>query len=102
MTEFCIITTTTDDKELAKKLAAYVIHYKLAACVQISRVKSIFRWQGKIEYGAEYHLTIKSLSSNYLEVEKAIKAHHNYDVPEIIKIDITGGSSEYLGWLRKE
>jgi periplasmic divalent cation tolerance protein len=31
-----------------------------------------------------------------------IKAHHSYDVPEIIATPITGGSAEYLSWLENE
>jgi periplasmic divalent cation tolerance protein len=44
---------------------------------------------------------IKTLSTNYSDIEKAIIKHHNYSLPEIIKLDITSGLPQYLNWVRQ-
>jgi uncharacterized protein involved in tolerance to divalent cations len=36
-----------------------------------------------------------------IDSEKAIIKHHNYSLPEIIKLDITAGLSQYLNWVRE-
>jgi len=43
---------------------------------------------------------IKALSDNYNEIEKSIKLNHNYQLPQIIKLDITDGLPEYLKWVQ--
>ena len=44
---------------------------------------------------------IKTLSSKYADVEKIIVEYHNYNVPEIIKLDITSGLLQYLNWVKE-
>lgn len=96
------IFTTVPDKKTAEKIAETLIENKLAACVQIFPVKSIYRWKGKIERGKEYLCIIKSKEALYRKIERKIKEIHPYTVPEIISSTILSGSSQYLKWLDKE
>jgi periplasmic divalent cation tolerance protein len=102
MRRFIQVVTTTDNRENADKIAAAVIEQRLAACVQISSCRSIYRWHGRIEQGDEFVCTIKSRLELYPELEKAIRREHGYEVPEIISTEITTGSSDYLAWLDQE
>ena len=49
---------------------------------------------------SEYRIMLKTHSANFRSIERFIKKEHNYSTPEIIKIDITDGSEEYLNWLK--
>ena len=100
-TEFCIIITTTDNLKNANDITSYLIENKLAACVQLEEVLSSFYWEQKFCQLKEFRLMIKTLSTNYSDIEKAIIKHHNYSLPEIIKLDITSGLSQYLNWIRE-
>ena len=93
------IITTVDSKTKAKEIAEFLVKNKLAACVQISPIDSIYRWKGKIEHAKEYKLTIKG--KNFKAIEKAIKSLHPYGVPEIIQIKVKASKS-YSNWLKKE
>lgn len=96
----CIILTTTDDKEVADKLASYLVQNNLAACVQIDETTGFFKWEGKFSQGKEFRLMIKTISENYNDIEKIIRVNHNYTLPQIIKLDITAGLPEYLDWIK--
>jgi periplasmic divalent cation tolerance protein len=77
-----------------------VVSDKLAACVNITDVHSIYRWQGKVEKAGEKLLIIKTLKSHFSELERLIKANHSYDNPEIIAFDISAVSSDYAEWVK--
>jgi periplasmic divalent cation tolerance protein len=94
------ITTTTETKEEAQKIAQYLIEKKLAACVQIiGPVESTYRWKGNVETANEWLCLIKTLEGLFEKVETAIKKLHSYKTPEIIAVPIVKGSKEYLKWL---
>lgn len=95
-----IILCTCPDKTTAEQIAHLLIDGNLAACVNIvPGIISIYKWQGKIESSDEHLLLIKSNDENYQAVETKIKAHHPYELPEIVAISITNGLPEYLNWI---
>lgn len=99
--EFCIIITTTDNLENANEITSCLIKNKLAVCVQLEEVLSSFYWKEKLCQSKEFRLMIKTLSSNYKDIENTIIKYHNYSLPEIIKLDITSGLPQYLSWVRQ-
>lgn len=100
--KYIIIITTTDNKKIASSIAGMLIKAGLAACVQIERIDSFFFWRGQLEEIKEFRLLIKTRDSHYAEVEKSIISHHNYDLPQIIKLNITDGLPAYLEWIHQE
>jgi periplasmic divalent cation tolerance protein len=98
-----VILTTVPDRETADRIAAVLVEAKLAACVNIlPSVRSVYRWQGVVEKTDENQLLIKTAVERYREVEEAIRAHHPYEVPEIIALPISAGLPAYLQWLADE
>jgi len=96
---YSIIITTAGGKDAAKKIANLLVEKHLAACVQMFPVESVYFWQGKICEDNEVALFIKSRTSLFDEIAEAIKANHEYEIPEIIQIPVTNGLSDYLGWI---
>lgn len=100
MSGFAQISTTTDNRDEANKIARLLIEQKLAACVQIAGpIKSTYWWKGEVEQAEEWLLIIKSKEALFERVKKLIKENHSYDVPEILLMPITDGSQDYLKWL---
>jgi len=100
MNTYIQVTTTTETKEQAQKIAQYLVEQKIAACVQITGpITSIYRWKGKVENTQEWLCLIKTQDNLYNKVEAAIKSQHSYETPEIIALPIVKGSKEYLNWL---
>jgi periplasmic divalent cation tolerance protein len=98
---FCIILTTTDSAAIANKIAEALVAGDIASCVQIDNINSVFKWHGNITTSTEFRLMIKALSSNYNKIQDLLVSMHNYEIPEIIKLDITGGLPSYLNWLKQ-
>jgi periplasmic divalent cation tolerance protein len=98
-----MLVTTTGDRALAERIAIELVDQRLAACVQVDGpITSIFRWQREIETAEEYRLSIKTCQHRLPAAIDLIKARHNYDVPEIVVLEISAGTSDYLDWLRSE
>jgi periplasmic divalent cation tolerance protein len=95
-----IILCTCPDKDTAEKIAQLLVNDKLAACVNIlSGITSIYLWQEQMESAQEHLLLIKANKSCYQAIEKTIKMHHPYELPEIIAVPIDNGLPEYLHWI---
>jgi len=101
MTKFIEVVTTTDSIEEARSLIDKILNLKLAACGSIVPIESSYWWEDKVEKTAEFQLTMKTIESNYVEIENLILQNHSYETPQIISIPILGGSREYLDWLVK-
>lgn len=103
MDQTILILTNLPDEATAVALAHRLVEHGLAACVnRLPGVRSVYRWQGRIEESAEVSLMIKSTQARYAELEKAIKSWHPYQLPEIIAVPIIGGSPEYLDWIMQQ
>lgn len=100
--EFSILTTTTDQSELADKMANAAVENQMAACVQIDVIKSVYRWQNKIESAEEFRLTFKTRTALIPALSKLIESMHNYDLPEMLVVGIDSGSIEYQEWMRQQ
>jgi periplasmic divalent cation tolerance protein len=94
-----IIQTTCSTKEEAKKIAEVLIKEKLAACVQLSEIESLYVWNEKFCCDNETLMSAKTRKENFEKVKSKIKELHSYDVPEIIQIDITNASKKYLKFI---
>jgi periplasmic divalent cation tolerance protein len=97
--EYCIILTTCPSRKDADTLASKLVKKKLAACVQLTGVTSCYTWKEELHTDPEIRLTIKTRARLYEAVERFIKQHHPYDVPQIIQIPILDGSDEYFDWI---
>ena len=101
MEKYIQIFTTTKKKEDAEKIARMLVEKRLAGCIQILPITSIYRWRG-IEREEEWLCLIKSKKTLYEELEKTIKEIHPHEIPEIIAVPIIAGSDDYLKWLNNE
>ena len=103
MTPYIQISTTTETKEEAQKIAQYLVEQKIAACMQITGpIESMYRWKGKVEKAVEWLCLIKTREDLFDKLEASIKKLHPYETPEIIAVPIVKGSKEYLNWLDNE
>jgi len=103
MTDKIVVLTTCDAEEQAARLARHLVEQRLAACVNIlPQVRSIYRWNEKVEDSSEWMLVIKSRRDLFSTLRAEIEKLHSYEVPEIIALPVVDGSPAYLGWLEHE
>ncbi|MBO0734900.1 MAG: divalent-cation tolerance protein CutA [Methylocapsa sp.] len=96
---YSLILTTCGAKEEAERIASRLVEQRLAGCVQIFAVDSVYRWEGAVERAKEWMLFCKIKASDFGAVEAAIREAHSYATPEIIAIEIETGAKAYLAWL---
>jgi len=98
-----LVLTNLPDAAHAQTLAAALVEARLAACVNIlSPCTSVYRWQGAVETTTEVPLLIKTTPARYAELEAAIRAHHPYELPEIVSVPVTQGLPAYIDWVAAE
>jgi periplasmic divalent cation tolerance protein len=99
---FIAVFITCSSGREASRIADMIIKKRLAACANIvSKIKSIFRWKGKIVKAKEILIIAKTGRDKFAELEREVKKIHSYEVPEIIAMPITAGSGSYLEWIDK-
>lgn len=100
--QFIEIHTSCGTEQEAKTIAATIVEKRLAACVQVLPVSSVYRWKGKIETDDEWLCIIKTTHERYPAVRDAILQMHSYECPQIVVLSILDGSSDYLNWIEEE
>jgi len=101
-TNYCIITTTIDDENIADRISTTLLKDHLVACVQSHTVQSKYHWNGTLETSEEILLQMKTKASLFEEIKVQIEALHSYDVPEIIMTPILDANDDYLKWIEEE
>jgi periplasmic divalent cation tolerance protein len=99
--KYIVVYTTFPDIATARKIVEALVRARDAACGNIFKLFSIYRWDDKIERNSEYGALIKTRASKYRQVEKYLKDNHPYDVPEIISWHIVRGQRQYLDWIHE-
>ena len=98
--EVLVLITTESSKTNALKIARLLLKNKLAACVSIKQIFSIYEWDDEIEETKEFEITIKS----QLELKDClidfVNKNSTYDIPQIIYKKYQA-EMKYYDWLNK-
>lgn len=97
-----VAMTSAPNADEATSLATRLIEERLAACVQILRIRSLYRWQGKLSDDQEQLLLIKTRADLLPALEATIQVHHSYELPELTVLPLFMGSAAYLQWIDQE
>ena len=92
--------TTESSKMNALRIAKLLIHKKLAACVSIKQIFSIYEWDDDIEETKEFEITIKSKPEFKDDLIDFLHKISTYDVPQIIYKKYNA-EINYYNWLNK-
>ena len=94
-----IIVSTFPSKQSVTSIANHIVKKKLAACVNITKISSVYAWKGKIENQDEYIALFKTTKKNQSALKKELKKLHPYDVAEIAEINVESINKPYMKWL---
>ncbi|PIR16631.1 MAG: divalent-cation tolerance protein CutA [Deltaproteobacteria bacterium CG11_big_fil_rev_8_21_14_0_20_49_13] len=99
MRHIIIFSTAPSEKEAAR-IAKALVGKKLVACVNmVPKLRSIYRWKGKIFDEPEVLMIMKSQKKLFGQIKKELKKLHSYECPESIAMDIADGLPDYLKWI---
>ena len=96
-----IIYITCKDEEEAVKISKHLINKRLIACSNMYPIRSMYKWQGKLQDEKEFVLMAKTIEKNYGKIKEEVKKIHSYDVPCILKIEAEANES-YDKWVNEE
>jgi periplasmic divalent cation tolerance protein len=103
MTDALVVLVTTPTPERAAEIARALVEERLAACGNVlPAIRSIYRWEGKVEDEAEALLVLKTTRARLEALRDRVLALHPYEVPEVIALPVEGGSARYLDWIAAE
>ena len=97
-----IVYITTSDMKKARKIARFLVEKRLAACVNMFPITSVYRWEGKMCEDTEVALSVKTTTRRVKEVIKEVRRMHSYETPCIISYEISDGDRDYLDWVGAE
>jgi periplasmic divalent cation tolerance protein len=98
---FASVLVTVPDLKIAETIAFNLIDKGLAACANYFPTRSIYRWKEKIEMNEEMIMILKIRASDFELVSKEIVRLHPYEVPCIVKYEISDGFQPYLDWVKE-
>lgn len=98
-----LVYMTTETIEEAEKIGSALVEERLAACANVlPGMKSIYRWENKIEKGSECVLIAKTRKDLLGELEAKVKEMHSYSCPCIVSVPISGGNPDFIRWIGEE
>ena len=92
--------TTESSKTNALRVAKLLIENKLAACVSMKQIFSIYKWDDDIEETKEYEITIKSKPELKDDLINFLQRITTYNVPQILYKKYHA-EMQYFDWLNK-
>ncbi len=99
-TDALVVLVTTPTPERAAELARALVEERLAACGNIvPGLRSIYRWEGKVQDDAEALLVLKTTRARFEALRDRVLALHPYQVPEVLALPVEAGSAAYLAWV---
>lgn len=96
-----VIVSTYPDKKSISKVAHVVVEKKLAACVNYTKINSIYSWKSKIEDVEEFLALFKTTAKSKQKLKEEISKSHPYDVPEIVELKMDDTNALYMKWLEE-
>ncbi|CAD5962862.1 divalent-cation tolerance protein CutA [Planktothrix agardhii] len=98
-TDYTVVFVTASSRLEAEKIAQVLVEEKLAACVSLMPIHSIYTWESKLCRADEWQLIIKTDLRKFEPLTIRVKQLHSYEVPEVIALPIVNGLVGYLDWI---
>ena len=93
------VHTTVAHEADARRLADQAVHQRLAACVQIERIESVYEWQGAVQHEAEWRLLLKTTDARANALMAWLQAGHPYELPAIYSTEVRDATPTYAQWV---
>jgi periplasmic divalent cation tolerance protein len=97
-----MVYVTAPDRQSAQRIARTVLEARLAACVNLAPIESLYWWRGSLERAKELLLVFKTRRLRVPQLMAAVKAVHPYETPCIVTYRMDDGFPPYLAWIDRE
>ncbi|MEY2800650.1 MAG: hypothetical protein RL513_234 [Pseudomonadota bacterium] len=94
--------TTVATQAQARELAQHLVSQRLAACVQLQAIESVYRWDGAVQQEPEWRLLIKTSEAAWPALQAAVLARHPYETPALLAWPADHASTGFAAWVEHE
>lgn len=95
-----VVLVTAPSAEKAAGIARALVSERLAACGNVvPGLRSLYRWEGKVQDDAEALLLLKTTRRRFAALRARVLALHPYQVPEVLALPVWAGHAAYLDWI---
>lgn len=100
MAETVVVLVTVPSAEVGERIAVAAVEERLAACANlVPGLRSIYRWEGRVQDESELLLLLKTTRERLGPLEARVRALHPYSVPEFVAVPVVAGHGAYLAWV---
>ena len=85
----------------SKPVIDIILQEQLVACVQEVGIQSHYVWKNEFCNDNEILIFMKTTNELYEVLKTRLLEIHPYETPEIVRIDISDGSTGYLSWIKE-
>jgi periplasmic divalent cation tolerance protein len=96
------IVLVTHPPRGAAAFARTLVERRLAACVNLVPLSSVYRWRERVERAREVLLLVKSTAGRLHALERHVRDEHPYECPEFVVLEPRHVAKGYLRWLVEE
>lgn len=96
-----LVVSTVGSEPDARRIAQALVEQRLAACVQIDAIHSVYRWQGVVESAAEWRLSCKTWPDRASDLATALRTMHPYELPAIHTLATLDADPGTADWVRQ-
>lgn len=97
-----VVIFCTAPHDISESMARALVEQRKVACVNVTPVRSYYRWKGEFCADNEDLLIAKIPKKDSTAVIALIKSIHPYELPEIIVLPVIAGYAPYLQWVYQE
>ncbi len=101
MSDHAEIQVTCGSRDEAARIADALIERRLAACVHLAPIDSVYEWDGAVQRDTEISLVAKTRRALFDRVADAVRELHSYDLPAVTMVPMAGGRA-YLDWIDEQ
>jgi periplasmic divalent cation tolerance protein len=93
------IVLVTHPPRGARAFAHALVEKRLAACVNLVPLSSVFTWRGRIESARETLLVIKTTRPRLPALARHVETQHPHDTSEFVVLTPSEVAAKYMRWL---
>jgi periplasmic divalent cation tolerance protein len=94
-----MVYITCSSREEAERVGNALLDERLAACVNILPVRSLYLWKGAREQADEIALLAKTTEDRFADLTRLVRGLHRYETPCVVAWPLAAGDPDSLAWV---
>ncbi|KKW01596.1 MAG: hypothetical protein A2898_01500 [Candidatus Kerfeldbacteria bacterium RIFCSPLOWO2_01_FULL_48_11] len=97
-----LVSVTFPTMSEARRFSKKLVRQRLAACVNIHPIESIYWWKGKLVHTQEAIAEAKTVNGKVSAIKRFVQKNHSDQIPAVIVTSVRDTLSSYRKWVAIE